>query len=800
MSIAAPGYDEGMARVPQGESEPAAADRLERYRAKRDPAKTPEPFEAASDEATRPTFVIHRHDATRLHYDLRLEMNGALASWAVPKGLPLVVGEKHLAVHVEDHPLSYGAFEGTIPAGQYGAGTVEIWDSGVYEIVEHKKDGGITFALVGRHLEGVWTLVPAAMGGDDKNWLLLRKSGGREMVRREGPPYTPMLASTAQDVPTGDDWIYEVKWDGYRALATMEAGEATLTSRTGQDLTQRFKSVASALVRAIRTPECVLDGEVCALDATGRPSFQEMQRGGDTLRYVAFDCLEIEGASLVELPLVERRRLLGDLIAPHRGVILMSEAFPDGAALLAAAVENGMEGVMAKRAQSRYRPGARSPDWVKVKTSSRQEFVIAGYTHGTGSRARLGALVLAVQRDGAFQWAGNVGTGFTEAEIGRLLDLLRPLRTDISPFDPVPKMPRVAARDVQWVQPHLVCEVQFAEWTADERLRAPVFLGLRDDKPAAAVVRERPTTTELPLDGRNLAIRNLDKVFWPEEGITKGDLVDYYRAIAPAILPHLRDRPFTMRRYPDGVAGEAFFQKDAPKHMPEDIATFAAQATTRETPRRTRMIRYPVVNDAFSLMWMVSMGCIDMNPWYSRTDRPDRPDFVLFDLDPSDGVEFPAVVRVARLIKDVLDLLDLRGYPKTSGSKGIHIIVPIARRYTFSQTRHFAEVVAGALSRTHRELVTTEWRRDRRHGVLIDANQNGEGKTVASVYSVRPRPGAPVSTPLTWAEVTDTLDPAAFTMGAVLKRVEERGDLHADVLTDHQSLGQALRTLSSGDK
>jgi bifunctional non-homologous end joining protein LigD len=786
-----------MARAKAGGGDEGSRDRLTPYREKRDPERTPEPFEPGAANTIAPVFVIHRHDATRLHYDLRLEMNGALASWAVPKGLPLVVGEKHLAVHVEDHPLSYGSFEGRIPAGEYGAGTVEIWDRGTYELVEEKKDGGLTVHLRGDHLDGVWTLVPAKLGGDVKNWLLLRKPGGRSMDRRTGEPYKPMLASVAASVPQGEGWLYELKWDGYRALGSVKGGEASLTSRTGQDLTERFKKVAQAMVRALRTTECVVDGEVCALDPAGRPSFQEMQRGGSELRYMLFDLLEIEGEPLLDQPLHERRRRLEQLIAPHRGVVVMSESFPDGDALLAAAVENGMEGVMAKRADSRYRPGARSPDWMKVKARSRQEFVVAGYTRGTGSRARLGALVLGVVQEGGLQWAGNVGSGFTEAEIDRLLEKLRPIQSENTPLDEVPKMPRVSAKDVVWVEPRLVCEVAFSEWTTDGRLRAPVYMGLRDDKPAPTVVRERVTEVDLTLDGHTLAIRNLDKVFWPNEGITKGDLVEYYAAIAPVIVPHLRDRPFTMRRYPDGIDAESFFQKDAPKHMPDAIPTFEAEATTREAPRRTRMIRYPMVNDPFGLLWMVSMGCIDMNPWYSRVDRPDRPDFVLFDLDPADGVEFGVVIQVARLIKDVLDLLDLKGYPKTSGSKGIHVIVPIARRYTFADTRHFAEVVAGALARTNRGLVTTEWARSRRHGVLIDANQNGEGKTVASAYSVRPRPGAPVSTPLTWDEVTHDLDPNAFTIRTVPDRVDRLGDLHAPVLSEHQSLGRALRLLGT---
>jgi bifunctional non-homologous end joining protein LigD len=739
--------------------------------------------------------VIHRHDATRLHYDLRLERNGALASWAVPKGLPLVVGEKHLAVQVEDHPLAYGGFEGVIPAGEYGAGTVEIWDRGTYELVERKKDGGLTVALRGEHLDGVWTLVPASLGGDPKNWLVLRKSGG-EAMERSGAQHSPMLATAASSLPAGDEWLYEVKWDGYRVIGRMRGGEATLWSRTGQDLTERFRPVASALVRAMRSPECVVDGEVVALDASGRPSFQEMQRGGKELRYYLFDLLEVEGELLVDLPLSQRRARLEELLDAHRGVVVLSEAFPDGQALLDAAMAQGLEGVMAKRKASRYRPGVRSEDWVKVKTRERQELTVAGYTHGTGSRKRLGALVLAVREGDALVWAGNVGTGFTEREIDRLLDLLGPLATSTCPFATVPKMPRVAARDVVWVEPRLVAEVEFAEWTADGRLRAPVYVGLREDKPASEVVRERPASREIVRGARTLRIANLDKVFWPEEGITKGDLVEYYEAIAPILVPHLRDRPFTMKRYPDGIEGQFFFQKDAPDHMPDWIPTFSTEATTRERPRRTRTIRFPLVNDDMALLWMVAMGCIDMNAWYSRTDRPERPDFVLFDLDPAEDVGLREVVQVALLVREVLDLIGLEGFPKTSGSKGMHVIVPIARRHGFEDTRRFAEVVAGALVRSHPGLVTTEWRKERRRGVLIDANQNGAGKTIASVYSVRPRAGAWVSTPLAWDEVSEDLDPGRFTMRAVLERVERLGDVHAPVLERRQSLGQALRALS----
>jgi bifunctional non-homologous end joining protein LigD len=357
-------------------------------------------------------------------------------------------------------------------------------------------------------------------------------------------------------------------------------------------------------------------------------------------------------------------------------------------------------------------------------------------------------------------------------------------------------MPKVKKGDVVWVTPKLVCEVEFSEWTHDGRLRAPSYQGLREDKTADEVRRERPIETSVKRGRHLLQLSNLDKLFWPEEGITKGDLLSYYREIAPALLPHLRDRPFTMKRYPDGWQGDHFFQKDAPSHMPDWIPTRPFVVSTRDAPRKRREIRVPLVNDELALLWMVNMGCIDMNTWYSRVDKPDRPDFVLFDLDPSADVGFKEAVEVAHLVREVLAALDLESYAKTSGADGMHVLLPIARRYTYAETREFAEIVAGTIARSHRGLVTTEWSKQRRRGVLIDANQNGEGKTIASVYSVRPRPGAPVSTPLRWDELTTDLDPRDFTMEVVLGRVEREGDLFAPVLKGRQSLGEALKKLS----
>jgi bifunctional non-homologous end joining protein LigD len=779
-----------------------AKPKLAEYRKKRDPKKTPEPF-GGHKRDKEPIFVVQRHDARRLHYDFRLERDGALASWAVPKGVPLEPGQQHLAVHVEDHPLEYATFEGEIPKGEYGAGTVEIWDSGTYELLEEKKNGGLTVRLHGKRLDGTYALVPAKLSGDPKNWLILRK---RDESAAAAPSpgkrrrYAPMLATLAEEVPRGEGWAFEIKWDGYRIIAEVAGGDAELRTRKEQDYTQRFENVARALPKALKTPDCVVDGEVCALDEDGRPSFSAMQQAGPNtpIIYYVFDLLEADGEPLIDLPFSERHERLGQLLDRRNQTVRLSETFEDGNALLEAAKQQRLEGIMAKRLDSRYLPGGRTRDWVKIKARNRQEFVIVGYTRGKGRRERtLGSLILGVYQGGELVFAGNVGTGFNDQEIDRLLGKLRPLERETPPFRVLPKMPRVRKGDVIWVEPKLVCEVEFVEWTHDGHLRAPAYKGLREDKDPLDVRREQADAmpSEIRKGGRVLRLSNLDKLFWTEERITKGDLLSYYRVVADVLVPHLHDRPFTMKRYPDGWQGEFFFQKDAPKHMPEWIPTAEIEVSTRESPRRRRKIRAPLVNDELALLWMVNMACIDMNTWYSRVDKLDRPDWVLFDLDPSPDVGFAETIEVALLVKEALDALELESYAKTSGADGMHVLVPITRRHTYDDTRRFAEIVAGALARRHQGLVTTEWSKSKRRGVLIDSNQNGEGKTIASVYSVRPKAGAPVSTPLAWDEVNESLDPAALTMDAVVERVRAQGDLFEGVLKTKQSLSKALAAL-----
>jgi bifunctional non-homologous end joining protein LigD len=768
---------------------------LSDYKRKRDPTQTPEPF-GAGTRGKKPIFVVQRHDATRLHYDFRLERDGALASWAVPKGVPLEPGAKALAVHVEDHPLEYATFHGEIPKGQYGGGSVEIWDNGTYELLEEKRNGQLTVRLHGKRLRGTWSLVPAHMDGKEQNWLLVKRSDG-EPTTAANATYAPMLATLDTRIPSGADWIHEVKFDGFRAIAYVRGGECTLASRNDNDLTGRFPEVAKAIVKAVKSPNAVLDGEICRIDPSGRSSFSELQQGSGPLVYYAFDLLELDGEPRVQLPLRERKALLRDLLDKRVTSVGFSEGFDDGVALFAVAEERGLEGIISKRATSAYQQGKRSRDWLKVKTENSEEFIVAGYTRGSGRRAgTFGSLVLAVNDGHELRYVGNVGTGFNDAEIARLLKLLKPLHRPTSPFRTVPKMPKVRRDDVVWVEPQLVAQVRFGEWTHDRHLRHPAYLGIRDDKSAAEVVEERPISELIRKGKRELRLSNLDKPFWPDEGITKGDLLSYYQAIAPTLVPHLKGRPFTMRRYPDGAYGKAFFQKDAPSHMPDWIPRFRALVSTREQSRTKKWIEFPVVDDELALLWMANMGCIDMNTWYSRIDKPDRPDFVLFDLDPTPEVPWEQTVEVALILKDLLDALGLESFPKTSGGKGFHVLVPLDRRATYEETRSFSEHVAGAIARLHPKLATTEWSKARRRGVLIDSNQNGEGKTIASAYSVRPKPGAPVSTPLAWSEVNDKLNPAIYTMAVVLERVRNQGDLSAGLLTTRQSLSKALKALA----
>ncbi len=763
---------------------------LDEYRRKRRRERTPEPFGGAGTASGGPRFVVQRHDARRLHYDFRLERDGALASWAVPKGVPLRRGERHLAVHVEDHPLDYADFEGTIPAGQYGAGTVEIWDRGTYELLEEKRNGGLTVRLHGERLDGTWTLVPASLDGDPKNWLLLRKDEGSSRASR----YWPMLATSSQSLPAGEGWVFEPKWDGFRAIVTVSGGEATFTSRRRERphrAVRRGRAGSAPRARVLRggarrrAVRARRRWRVALLVAPG---------GCRSTVLVLFDLLELDSQSLVDEPLAERRKKLEALVRSD-GVVLVSPQFDDGDALLAAAREQQLEGVVAKRIDSRYQPGRRSSDWHKLKLRQTQEVVVAGYTRGQGRRSGgFGALVAGVQEAGGLRWAGNVGTGFSDDEIERLLALLKPLQRPDSPFAETPKMPRIRKGDVVWVEPKLVAEVEFAEWTHEGRLRAPSYLRLRDDKAPQEVRRERePLPAVLKRGKRELRLSNLDKPFWPEEGITKGDLISYYRDVAEVLVPHLRGRPFTMKRYPDGWQGKNFFQKQSPSHMPAWIRARAVSrldARGREEGHRLR----------------------------GRGRRARAP------VDGEHGLHRPPHLGLARRQAGAARLGDVRPRPgrgrrlsrgrrgRTAGQGDARPARPgelsedlrFARDPRARPDRAAALVLAGARVRGHRRRRAGSRAPRARHDGVDEAEA---ARRPRRREPERPREDERVRLLGTPAGRRARLDSAAlgggragarprgFTMDVVLDRVARDGDLYEGVLAGKQSLTKALEAL-----
>ncbi len=785
-------------------------ERLDEYRGRRDFAATPEPDGASGpvdDGVAR--FVVQRHDARALHFDLRLEHDGVLASWAVPKGPPLREGVKRLAVRTEDHPLEYLTFEGAIPEGQYGAGLMTVWDGGTYTR-QPSADDEWKLVLEGRVLRGHYHLVRTGERDGREQWLLFRSRNGPpgpEDPRPRVRALRPMLASAAARPPVGDDWAFELKWDGFRALALVTQDGTELRARSGGDLGPRFAGLDD-LRRGMVWQEAVFDGELVVLDERGRADFQALQSGRGVVTYVVFDVLYADGEWLLECPWSERRaRLEAGLLPGREPRIMRSEhVIGRGADLLAAARAEEIEGIVGKRIGAPYRPGRRSTDWVKVKCRPEDEFVIVGWSEGTGSRRHgLGAVLVGAPDGGrAPAFRGAVGSGIGPDLADTLRARLEPLaRPGPETADAPPDL-----RGAHWVSPRLRCRVEYAEVTADGRLRAPVFRGLVGDEvdsgPGARPAdppspRPDPSTRNdderVVRDGeRRVRLTNLGKVWWPADGRSKGDAIDHYLRVAGVLVPHLAGRPMILKRFPDGVTGEHFFQHNLPEGAPAWLGRVELSRSGR-TGERTST--YALVDDPLALLWVVNLGCIDMNPWQSRADAPDEPTQVLFDLDPGEGVPFAAVAETALLVRDELVRVGLRGYPRTSGATGMHVFVPLAPGHGFDAARLFAGVVGARLRRARPDLVTTETRvADRGARVYLDANQNGRGRSIASVYSIRPRPGAPVATPLGWEEVVAGLDPAAFPPEVVAARIAARGDLFAPTLTDLQELAPAVARLA----
>jgi bifunctional non-homologous end joining protein LigD len=604
-----------------------------------------------------------------------------------------------------------------------------------------------------------------------------------------------MKAAIAERPPRGDDWFYEVKWDGVRAIAFIENEGVRLQSRTGVRCERQYPELA-VVPHQIAARSAILDGEIAVLDAKGVSQFHLIQpRIANTdpntithlvrstpVVYFVFDLLYLDGYDLRNVELSRRRELLESILTPS-AVLRLSEAFPAsaGEALLEAARETGLEGILAKRAGSRYE-SKRSSDWLKIKIVGRQEFVIGGFTEPQGDRAYFGALVLGVYKEGKLQWAGNVGTGFDQKSLAHLHSLLQPLVTKQCPFAERPK----PEKGMTWVKPELVAEVKFSNWTQDNRLRAPVFLGLRGDKPAAEAVREKPADPKLKFS-------NLNKVFYPDEGYTKGDVLAYYDTIADLILPHLKDRPLSLKRYPNGIKEEYFFQKNTPETFPSWLRTEYIDSEHNGHP-----IRYVFAEDRASLLYLVNLGCIDHNPWLSRTPHLDNPDFILIDLDPME-CPFDLIVDAACMVKDVLDTIGLAGYPKTTGGDGLHVYIPVHAIYTFEETRTFAELIARVVQSRKPEMFTTprSVAKRQRNRVYFDYLQNGKSKTIAAPYVLRAYPHAPVATPLEWREVMRGLQPTDFTIANAPARFAEKGDIFGAVLTKLQHLDEGLEKLAT---
>ena len=763
------------------------SDPLEHYRTRRDFTRTTEPPPILGDHGEVARFVVQRHDARALHFDLRLEHEGVLLSWAVPKGVPLRGGDKRLAVQTEPHPIEYLSFAGTIPDGQYGAGRMTIWDSGAMTPIMIGDDE-IKVHLHGTIVDAEYHLVRTGERG--RLLFRARVSGpGPDDPAGRFRDLRPMLA-TGGSAPFDDDaWSFEIKWDGWRATILLTADGCEIRSRTGRELTASFPRLAD-LRRGFDCQEAVLDGEICVLDAAGRSVFHDLQASNGPVTFVVFDLLYIDGRWIDGLPYDDRRARLRAIVVPDalEQVLLSDDVRGTGRALFDAVAASGGEGVIAKRRTSAYRSGARTDDWRKIKVRHELDGVICGYMPGDGSRRpTFGALIIGERRGGRLHYVGRVGSGFTDRAVQ---DLRKRLDRLVDPDCPFPQAPADTV-GVVWVRPVLECRVAYSEISPEGVMRAPVFIGLADHEPqerAAPVIDLSASELRVRDDGREVRLTNLQKVFWPREGITKGEVLDHYARCASVLLPHLADRPLVMKRYPNGIDAPFFFQHAIPDTAPDWVrrATLA---------KGDDDITYALVDQPLALLWMANLGCIDLNPWHARVQSADRADYVLFDLDPQEGIRFDTICEVALLINDALTAHGLRAHAKTSGSRGMHVLVPIEPA-PHDTVRLFAQLIATQVVHARPDIVTIEMAKARRGTrVYIDTNQNGFGKTIASVYSIRPVPGATVSTPVSWDEVAGGIDPGVFTMAQVAARIQNGTDLFAGVLRRDQDLAAVIEAM-----
>src|SRR5213594_3827597 len=838
----------GVKRKPQ-------PDPLGKYRAKRSLDRTPEPGARPPAPAPAPggLFVVHMHAARRLHWDLRLEMNGVLTSWAVPKGPSPNRADKRLAVHVEDHPLEYGDFEGIIPEGNYGAGAVIVWDRGRWipleDPEEGMKKGKLLFELRGYKLKGKWTLVKLKKG--DKEWLLIKEKDGYVSADSALPPESvlsgltveelkagkdraapvlkalarlkaprravtvaeaePMLAETREQPFSKPGWLFELKLDGYRVRAAHEGGEARLVTRNGHDIVPAFPEIARALA-ALPYEGFILDGELVVPDEAGRPSFQRLQNRAKVNRALdvrraavdspgvlyVFDLLAFEGYDVRPLPLEKRKALLEQIVPRVGPIKYLSHFEKDGEALYEQVVKMGLEGIVAKKADTLYRAG-RSPNWLKIRADRADDFVVVGFTRPKGSRSGFGALDLGAYENGKLVYAGRVGSGFTAAQLKEVSAALeRGVRPTPAFTGPVPQDPGHT-----WVEPALVVEVRYKEWTDEGLLRQPVFVRFRDDKPVTEIAKkgegrgdsdvEVPPESPSPISPlpREVKFSNLDKVFWPDEGYTKGDLIDYYRAVSPWMLPYLADRPLVLTRFPDGINGKSFFQKDAPEYAQAFVRTVTIWSEDSQ-----RELDYFVCDNESSLLYIANMAAILLHVWSSRVATLEKPDWCILDLDPKEA-PFTDVVTVAKAVQALCDDIGLPTGIKTSGSTGLHVLIPLGRQVTYEQSRTLGGLLARVIAAELPEIATVTRQVQKRDGkVYLDYVQNGHGRLLVAPFSARPLPGAPVSMPLEWSEVTPKLDIRKFTIANAPARMKKlKDDPLWAVLEEKPDLVSALEKL-----
>lgn len=798
---------------------------LEEYINKRDFNKTPEPAGLRLAKGERSRFVVQRHQARNLHFDLRLEIDGVLKSWAVPKGPSLNPKDKRLAVQTEDHPVAYLNFHGTIPKGNYGAGTMTIWDTGYYEILGEVKQqlekGDLKIEFFGKRLKGVFALVRTQRGGEQQQWLLIKKqdayatalvydANAFDPLSHENEKPTsnpavahllkPMLAMSSKHPFSKAGWIYEIKWDGYRVMAHFEAGNVQLYSRNGISYNSKFRLIWEALQEIPH--EGILDGEIVILDDNGLPDFQRLQHYDEEstageIRYYVFDLLYLNGESIIHLPLVDRKSLIPPLIEDIPKVYYCDHVNDWGDTYYEKAVEAGLEGILAKKATSTYDPGARTDNWLKIKAFESQEAIICGYTHSEG--APFGSLILGIYEEEELKYIGNCGSGFNSTLQIELLHKFRPMEIKQNPFG---KPINLKGKHAVWLKPVLICEVKFSSWTNAGMMRHPVFKALRHDKVYKEIAKEKhveiaqDTSSQnsgsfLDVDGVQVPISNLEKVYWPDEGFTKYQVLDYYLHMAEYLMPYLIDRPQNLHRHPNGIHAESFYQKDTAgifPHWIESVPVFS-ESSNKE-------IAYLLCQNEATLLYMANLGCIEINPWSSRIGSLDQPDYTVIDLDPSPVNTFEEIITVAQAIKAIHDAAGITSFCKTSGSRGLHIYIPLGGKYTYEEARDFTKLICYLVNAQLPELTTMERKVDKRNGkIYLDYLQNRRGQTLAAPYCLRPKPGATVSTPLHWKEVKSGLQMEDFNILTIRDRIKETGDLFAPMLTQTNSIEKTLEIL-----